>query len=219
MLAPSRARLTNRSRRTASPPLNSSVMPLMTVLANFAAARDDWHRHYLNELASYQAKFQPGGPEVMLQLSDNGQPHVFRLYRVDMASGATTPPNLSEVNLPPIADTGAQEYVLSSGLTVELHPIHWNGVEFFVDRMSLDGQGLQTWCAKWLDIDEVGPLNEHGLLGAIHSATAPEAQSGGVTFSIDFGSAPVLAVEELFSVLRQLGATRVRVSSPWGYEA
>jgi len=191
----------------------------MTVLANFATARDDWHRFYLDALASYQAEFQPGGPEVMLQLSDNGQPQVFRLYRVDMASGATTPPSLSDVNLPPIADTGAQEYFLLSGLAVELHPIHWNGVEFFTNRISSDSQEFQAWCSKWLDIEEVGPLNEHGLLGAIHSVTTPEPEGDGTSFSVDFGSAPIGAVEELFSLLQKLGATRVRVSSPWGYEA
>jgi hypothetical protein len=54
---------------------------------------------YVDALAEYRRKYIPGGPEVLLQLGDNGAREAFRLYRVDLASGATTPPNLTEVNL------------------------------------------------------------------------------------------------------------------------
>lgn len=191
----------------------------MTVHSAFVYARDQWHDSYLKSLAIYKSRYQPSAPEVMFQLSDNGQPKVFRLYRADMASGATDSPNFQDVNLPPIPDTGAQHLVLSTGLSVQLHPIHWNGVEFLVDKLPSDAAELEEWCSKWLDLEELGPPNEHGLLGAVHSVTAPESQDGGLCFSVDFGSAPVQAVDELLAVLQRSGASVVRVSSPWGYEA
>ena len=190
----------------------------MKVQSVFADARHIWHRQYLQSLAEYREQYQPSAPEVMFQLSDNGQPNVFRLYRADMASGAVDPPNITDVNLAALADTGAQVIPLPSRLVVHLHPIRWNCVDFLVDQMLADSGELQQWCSKWLDIDETGPLDEHGLLGAIHSVTAPEPQENGVSFSVDFGSAPVDAVNELLSVLRRLGATVVRISSSWAYE-
>lgn len=191
----------------------------MTVQSVFADARDRWHRRYLHALASYKEQYRPSAPEVMFELSDNGQPRVFRLYRADMASGATNPPNMADVNLEPVADTGSKEFSLPSGLVVQLRPIHWNGVEFLVDEIPDDGEQLQKWCSKWLDLDEVGPADEHGLLGVIHHVTAPEPQGNGIMFSVDFGSAPIGAVDELFALLHRGGASLVRVSSSWGYEA
>lgn len=193
-------------------------MSLTRVLATFANARDAWMRQFLVVLAAYSAEFKPSGPEVLVELSDNGSPRVFRLYRADMASGATTPPNFREVNLPPIVDVGAREHRLPSGLAVQLHPIHWNGVEFLVDRLQPRAVELQTWSSKWLDSNELGKRDEDGLLGVIHSVTAPEPREGGVSFAVDFGSAPAMAVEELLQVLHRSGATQIRISSPWGYE-
>jgi hypothetical protein len=43
--------------------------------------------------------------------------------------------------------------------------------------------------------------------------TSPETTEEGVFFSVDFGSAPVDAVQSLLDVLSSMGASKVRISS------
>jgi hypothetical protein len=82
----------------------------------------------------------------------------------------------------------------------------------FVEEL-LDTSPIEKWCTKWLDIDEVGPKNESGLLGAIHSVTPPKKEGGRVSFSVDFGSAPLQAFVELLDTLKTMGVSDVEISS------
>jgi hypothetical protein len=190
----------------------------MGVTERFASARELWMSRYVEALRTYRAKYQPGGPEVLLQLSDNGEAAPFRLYRVDLASGATSPPNFTEVNLESVAGFQPERLELPSGLIVTIEPFHWNGVEFTVQGLSTDFAPIADWCLRWLDAAESNPPDRHGLLGAIHSVTAPEIRDDGVMFSVDFGSAPVDAAQSLLDLLASLGATTVSIGSTWARE-
>ena len=190
----------------------------MDVTERFASARELWMSRYVEALQEYRLKYDPSGPEVLLQLSENGEPPAFRLYRVDLASGAVTPPNITDVNLESVPAFPPEQLMQASGLVVTIEPIHWNGVEFLVQGMSADSAPLADWCLKWLDTSESNPRDTHGLLGAIHSVTTPEVREDGVFFSVDFGSAPVEVVRSLLELLSSLGATTVRVGSSWARE-
>jgi hypothetical protein len=170
---------------------------------------------YVDALAEYRRKYIPGGPEVLLQLGDNGAREAFRLYRVDLASGATAPPNLTEVNLASIPQFPPERSSFGSGLEVVVEPFHWNGVEFLVEGIGLEEAVLANWCKEWIDVDETHEPDIHGLIGAIHSMTAPEHRDNGVFFSVDFGSAPVEAVTSLLHLLSSIGAQKVRIGSGW----
>lgn len=170
---------------------------------------------YVEALAEYQAKFQPGGPEVLLQLSDNGSPKPFRLYRMDLASGAVSPPNLTDVNLHSVPGFPSEHFVVPPGVRVTVEPFHWNGAEFTVRAPIADVSSLAEWCEHWLDVSESNPKDQHGLLGAIHSVTAPEQRGDATFFAVDFGTAPVAAAESLLKVLADGGATDIRIASSW----
>ena len=165
----------------------------MSIPTRFGDVRHLWMTRYISELVEYRARFQPGGPEVLLQLSDNGSPAPFRLYRVDLASGAVDPPNLTDINLDSLPDFSTEHYVLPRGVRLSIEPFHWNGAEFSVRDPLKDVTLIAKWCERWLDIPEGNPPDENGLLGAIHSVTAPELRQGATFFSVDFGTAPVLA--------------------------
>lgn len=187
----------------------------MTLSARFDDARDLWMSRYVEALAEYRLKFQPGGPEVLLQLSDNGSPTPFRLYRMDLASGAVSPPNLTDVNLDSVPDFPTESFVLPPCVKVTIEPFHWNGVEFTVRAPIVDVSALAEWCTHWLDVPESNPKDQYGLLGAIHSVTAPEPRGNATFFSVDFGTAPVAAAEALLKVLANTGASEIRIASSW----
>ena len=185
----------------------------MSVTERFAAAREHWISRYVQALEEYQRKYVPGGPEILLQLPDNGEPEAFRLYRVDLASGATTPPNLSEVNVAFTPQFLPERLSEMSGLEVVIEPFHWNGVEFLVEGIAANHEALAAWCLRWIDKAESNPPDTYGLLGTIHSVTLPERRDDGVFFSVDFGTAPVDAVQLLLELLSSLGAKRVHIRS------
>lgn len=172
-------------------------------------------QHYLTAyrraIRSYKERFKPGGPEVLLQL-DRQVPLVYRHYRMDLASGAVDPPNLTEVN----PDTHLEFEPLSfnyHGLRIFVSPFVWNGIEFAAAPRLSDDAGIQGWALKWLDLDERAEQDEDGLGAYIHSITTPQDHTNATTFSVDCGSAPVSSVLELFTVLRDSGVTSVDIHS------
>jgi hypothetical protein len=187
----------------------------MSVTARFSAARESWMSYYVAALRDYTSKFKPGGPEVLLELSSNRAARPFRLYRIDLASGSVNPPNLTDVNPTSAPEFETEHLTLSSGLQVILESFHWNGVDFLIENYSADPSQLSEWCLKWIDESETNQRDTYGLLGAIHSMTAPAMAPEGLVFSVDFGSAPVEAVQSLFDLLSEMGASKVRVSSTW----
>ena len=175
------------------------------------AIRDHYLGFYRKEIASYAEKFSPGGPEVLLE-TEIDKDYVYRLYRIDLASGAVDPPNLTEVNLDSILDFETQQYKLSE-LEVQLSPIYWNGVEFNVAPTLNNDGSLQQWALRWVDPEETATTDEHGLGNYVHSITAPETDGLTFSFSVDFGSSRTEAFFELLETLAKEGATSVKVHS------
>jgi hypothetical protein len=130
-----------------------------------------------------------------------------------MASNVNGQFNMTEVNTDTHISFEPFNDCSESGLIFRLHPVVWNGVEFNCAGEFADVSGLERWGIRWLDIDEVGPKNEIGLLGAIHSLTQPEFDSGRTSFSVDFGSAPLQAFVELLDVLKAMDASDLAISS------
>jgi hypothetical protein len=171
--------------------------------------------HYLAQyrlvLDEYLQQHRPGSAEVLFELPRPERPYAYRLYRADMASSAES--DIAEVNpdtyvkFDPFSDRGGP------GLELSVRPVAWNGLEFHCEGELPEAAALEPWCIKWLDLDETGLKGDDGLLGAIHSVTPPKRDERFSTFSVDFGSAPVRAVAELFALLRGLGVARIELSS------
>lgn len=88
----------------------------------------------------------------------------------------------------------------------------WNGVDFHLNT-NFNWGPLESWALRWLDVEDQHHQDSDGLQGVIHSVTAPEIRGELAEFSVDFGSAPILAFEELLHVLQEVGATEVEVRS------
>jgi len=155
--------------------------------------------HYLNQfrlkLSSLLSEGRGVYPEICLELSrPEAQRDIYRLYVVDilerLSSGETS---VVEINVAPIA-------VLEPGLPVDA-PIAWNGVEFRCAAEIFPEEALAAWGTRWIT-DELPPMGpQDGFTGIIHSLTEPVLRASGVEFSVDFGSAPVTAFDELRALL------------------
>ncbi len=66
---------------------------------------------------------------------------------------------------------------------------------------------LETWFDRWLDVERI-PESGSVTTGIIHSMVV-----GTDSLSIDFGTAPIAAAEELLELLWAEGAQFVRVES------
>jgi hypothetical protein len=171
--------------------------------------------HYLAALASslreFQREFSPSATELLLETGREAA-YAFRLLRVDLASNVSGEMKMQEVNPSTHLNFPPQLFVPFPELELTLNPIAWNGVDFTIHALA-SWDSLEAWTVRWLDVDDTHPHDEYGFQGVIHSVTAPEAVNGATTFSVDFGSAPVAAIEELLQVLIDSGAKRVEMDS------
>ena len=180
------------------------------------AVAEQVRQHYLRVLLStfteYKASRQPSSLEVMLEIQRDGS-LPFRLYRLDMASNVNGETHLQEVN--PGTHLRFQPFSseVNSALTVEVHPMNWNGVEVIADTKP-ETQAVEAWALRWLDVKDEHAQDEDGLQGVIHSVTMQDTEDGTFHMAVDWGSAPLAALEELLQLLSDSGATKARLSTP-----
>jgi hypothetical protein len=168
---------------------------------------------YRSSIAEYRQKFNPAAPELWIEPQDAKSPAPYSYYRLDLASGSVSPPNLTEVNVDPHAVLDPCTFELAPGLRATLSTFVWNGIEFRSPHAPSAQHGLAPWVEKWFDVSESHSTDQDGLAGVIHSVTFPQLTGSGWTFSVDFGSAPVDAVRELIMVLRQAGLSDLEIGS------
>ncbi len=177
------------------------------------AVRDQYLEAYRRALVTYKQQFKPGGPEVTLRLNIPNTPAHFCHRRMDLASGAVSPPNLTEVVVENPLQFEPKGFQLPSGVSVTMHPFAWSGIDIITRPFPSDSPELAKWCLKWLDLDDKRPRDKHGFSGVTHCVTPPEQRSERWVFSVDFGSAPIVAFDELLTVLQQLGIESVTAGS------
>lgn len=175
------------------------------------AVRNHYLSRYREAIRDYRARFQPGGPEVLLEFGRD-EDYVYRLYRFDLASGAVNPPNFTEVNPATHLEFDPAAFNVG-GIMVDVSPFVWNGVEFVVSPPIKDAAVLQAWALRWIDPEETAIPDEFGLGAYVHSITAPEARRDCTSFSVDFGSAPLSCFYGLLDVLSTLGVKSVSIHS------
>nr|WP_298146887.1 hypothetical protein [uncultured Pseudomonas sp.] len=177
-------------------------------------ARDHYLTGYTQRIAEYKKEFNPSSPEVLLEIGGReDQPLPYRLYRVDLASGAVEPPNLTEFNHDSHLSFKPIEFKIKNKLSGILNAISWNGVEFETICLDPNAKPLADWALKWIDIEESHTENQYGLGGYVHSITYPQKTREKCTFSVDFGSAGKESFYELMNVFIALEITELTVHS------
>jgi len=159
-------------------------------------ARSNYLEYFRSTLESLKVEGRDVYAEICLDLTHReARDALYRLYVVDILERfADESSSVLECIVDPI------ELPFT---TLPLHsPIAWNGIEFFCDPESFSESSLLAWIRRWIS-DENRPLGpQDGFTGIIHSATEPEASGDLLHFSVDFGSAPIAAFDELIDHIR-----------------
>lgn len=187
----------------------------------FVQILEDVREHYLDalqkSLSDLKQKHSSVAAELLLEIGRETA-YAFRLYRVDMATTVDGVPKMCECNLSNYLNFSPRTFTLYPGLSLALSPIAWNGVEIMIDMVP-PLAALEQWTLRWLDVNDTHEDDERGYQSVIHSVTAPTTADGWTTFSVDFGSAPVVAVQELLQLLAEIGTTTVVMKSDWMHES
>ena len=154
---------------------------------------------YLKELASALTSLSSQGrtvfAEICLELSrPDASNELYRLYVADILERLPDGESkIIEINI----DTTVLE---PQALPIDA-PIAWNAVEFRCAPQHFPDEELVAWGTRWIS-DECPPLGpQDNLTGIIHSVTEPTRAGPHVEFSVDFGSAPMVAFNELIALL------------------
>jgi hypothetical protein len=91
---------------------------------------------------------------------------------------------------------------------------------FLWDNATVDAEGLgpavhvqlRSWFLQWFDQYDSNNPDAHGLFGVTHFISDPVRTASALQFTVDFGSAPVAACENLLTELALAGASAVCVS-------
>ena len=105
------------------------------------------------------------------------------------------------------------EFVWEKSLCVVLGPFHWDSFTPILDGVGqrADWRPLVVWFEKWFDGEVSREAGSDYLFGVAHFLSDPEQRGNETSFTIDLGSAPVTAFEELLDTIAALGASRVRI--------
>lgn len=96
---------------------------------------------------------------------------------------------------------------------VELAPFVWDWLPLEINGLAQDqaARVLIDWFKQWFDGEDENPANETGLQEVIHFMSEPEPTDDGFKLTIDLGSAPSEAVEDLLFALSDAGAAKVQL--------
>jgi hypothetical protein len=190
----------------------SNVRPHVNdILALASEVRERYIEALLVSLHEFMASHSPSAPEVLFELQRD-EPLPFRLYRADMAANADGGPQIQEVN--PATHLSFEPFgvELSEGLTAAVHPFVWNDIGIS-SNVAIPSEQVEAWALRWHDMEDQFPKDEHGLQGVIHSVSYENSLDNGALLTIDFGSAPIQALQELIELLVACGASHVSIRS------
>lgn len=94
---------------------------------------------------------------------------------------------------------------------VQLQPFVWDWLSLEVQGLAEEkaSKALIDWFNDWFDGDDENEPDEAGLQQVVHFMSDPQVLAGGVKATIDLGSAPVEALEDLLFALSDAGAARI----------
>lgn len=136
-------------------------------------------------------------PEIRIELSRSSEHDLYRQYVMDFLERRPDGTVGSiEMSCDPVETT-------VPGLAIA-GPVGWNGITFACNGSTFHEVDLLNWGNRWIHDESPALGPQDGLTGVIHSVASPELVGGNIEFTVDFGSAPMEAFDEL---LRSLGGT------------
>jgi len=96
---------------------------------------------------------------------------------------------------------------------IRFEPFTWDWATVIVHGVSVADLSpiVKEWFYRWFDPEDRNVRDPDGLLGVVHFASDPIEREGGVETTVDLGSAPTAALQELVKTIAERGATRISV--------
>ena len=123
---------------------------------------------------------------------------------------------LANVEVSEVVGFEPAEFMWGDDMQVHLIPFSWDSMPVrFEPGFAPDWEPLRAWFLRWFREEEDGGDSEDGdFLGAVHAIVDPVSDEQGVVLTIDLGSVPLEAFEELLDVCEALGAQHVLIGDP-----
>lgn len=98
--------------------------------------------------------------------------------------------------------------------SILIHPFGWDWVVVTVSGLSEAqvAEIAKAWFLRWFDPEDTNDPNDEGLYGVVHFLGEPEVVSEGIQLTLDLGSAPPEALDELLEQVSIHGATAASVA-------
>lgn len=174
-----------------------------------ADVREYYLACFRESFSGCEGRFDKFAAEVLLEVpSIQHSEEIYRMYRADIIGTKDGNHNVVEVNVSPRLALFASPL---QGVTIDA-PIVWNGVEFRVTAKELPAQAIIDWATKWIDVSDSRYVESERFQEVAHNVTPPKLTADGYHISVDFGTAPVIAFEELLAILAS-GSSRVSIGS------
>lgn len=105
----------------------------------------------------------------------------------------------------------------NDNISISIYPFHWGQCYCHLsdnkdEDADINWHFLRQWYLKWFD---EGISDIHGFSGCVHSMTDPKPVDNGFQLLIDFGSAPIEAIEDWVETAEYMGFTKASI----GYAA
>lgn len=97
--------------------------------------------------------------------------------------------------------------------SVALSPFVWDWLPVEVCGLSQEATSsvLKSWFLEWFDTEDQNDPTEEGLYGVVHFMSEPEPTVEGWSVTVDLGSSPERALEDLLFRMSDAGASQIRV--------
>ena len=108
-----------------------------------------------------------------------------------------------------------EPFVVSYGACkVELAPFTWDWLSLTVDGLREDcyEELFRSWFLRWFDPEDTNEIGNDGLAGVVHYMSEPQRVGDKLHLTLDLGSAPPEALEQLLELLARQGAVAASVA-------
>ncbi len=103
------------------------------------------------------------------------------------------------------------EFTWGASLRVSMRPFSWDACPLRLEGSPPAWAPLTDWFARWFDEEEQRPPAYDGFYGVIHFLADPAPSGPAFLSSVDFGSAPVEAFEQLLDAAKALGTRKLHI--------
>jgi hypothetical protein len=176
-----------------------------------SAVRERFLDCFRQSIEKARADLDTMATELLVEWSNKIYPeYCFRLYRTDIIGKQAEKTIVREIAHEAIECLGSKD-----NLPIKVHIVSamvWYGIDFRVTGGPPSLGEIIKWSERWLDLEDARFVEGQLFQEVIHNIKPPAATEDGYTVSVDFGTAPTTAFDELIGLLLQ-NASRVEVGS------